>query len=246
MPHSSQPPTQPPTRMTSPQYLGFDQTISAPHMHAHALELLRDKSVRALRVYRRARCVLILWPSGLQRRLPVCMHALHACIFAERRPTLRACMRTLSSRENKYPPYFAPAASHRLPSHTHTLSLSCGMLQFNSIQARAGRERFGRGLRLWLPDGLLGCVAMCEKRERGREGEGRECRSVYALKTWKTPCHPAAPLPLQFGPAHPLLPPSDGPPLRTTRACTPTPHPISYIRTHPPIPPCPYCARADA
>lgn len=30
----------------SPQYLGFDQTISAPHMHAHALELLKDKCVR--------------------------------------------------------------------------------------------------------------------------------------------------------------------------------------------------------
>jgi hypothetical protein len=29
----------------SPQYLGFEQTISAPHMHAHALELLKDKLV---------------------------------------------------------------------------------------------------------------------------------------------------------------------------------------------------------
>ncbi len=27
----------------SPQYLGFEQTISAPHMHAHALELLQEK-----------------------------------------------------------------------------------------------------------------------------------------------------------------------------------------------------------
>ena len=32
----------------SPQYLGFDQTISAPHMHAHALELLKDKCVRLI------------------------------------------------------------------------------------------------------------------------------------------------------------------------------------------------------
>lgn len=37
-------PSNPPTT-TSPQYLGFDQTISAPHMHAHALELLKDKCV---------------------------------------------------------------------------------------------------------------------------------------------------------------------------------------------------------
>ncbi|GAB5036588.1 protein-l-isoaspartate(d-aspartate) o-methyltransferase-like [Nannochloropsis oceanica] len=29
----------------SPQYLGYEQTISAPHMHAHALELLKDKLV---------------------------------------------------------------------------------------------------------------------------------------------------------------------------------------------------------
>jgi protein-L-isoaspartate(D-aspartate) O-methyltransferase len=26
----------------SPQYLGFEATISAPHMHAYALELLQD------------------------------------------------------------------------------------------------------------------------------------------------------------------------------------------------------------
>jgi hypothetical protein len=29
----------------SPQYLGYEQTISAPHMHAHALELLKDKLI---------------------------------------------------------------------------------------------------------------------------------------------------------------------------------------------------------
>ena len=40
----------------SPQYLGYEQTISAPHMHAHALELLKDKlisgaTVRVLLTY---------------------------------------------------------------------------------------------------------------------------------------------------------------------------------------------------
>jgi protein-L-isoaspartate O-methyltransferase len=29
----------------SPQYLGYEQTISAPHMHAHALELLKERLV---------------------------------------------------------------------------------------------------------------------------------------------------------------------------------------------------------
>lgn len=28
----------------SPQYIGFDATISAPHMHAYALELLQEKA----------------------------------------------------------------------------------------------------------------------------------------------------------------------------------------------------------
>ena len=39
--------------MDSPQALGYNITISAPHMHAHALELLRDKlrpGMRALDV----------------------------------------------------------------------------------------------------------------------------------------------------------------------------------------------------
>lgn len=36
----------------SPQYLGFEQTISAPHMHAHALELLKDKLVPGATVSR--------------------------------------------------------------------------------------------------------------------------------------------------------------------------------------------------
>lgn len=51
--HSSPPTSSLPSH--SPQYLGFEQTISAPHMHAHALELLKDKCVR-LSIYRR-RCV---------------------------------------------------------------------------------------------------------------------------------------------------------------------------------------------
>lgn len=34
----------------SPQYIGYGITISAPHMHAHALEMLKDKLVEGARV----------------------------------------------------------------------------------------------------------------------------------------------------------------------------------------------------
>lgn len=34
----------------SPQYLGYGITISAPHMHAHALEMLKDKLVEGASV----------------------------------------------------------------------------------------------------------------------------------------------------------------------------------------------------
>lgn len=58
--------------MDSPQGIGFGVTISAPHMHAHALELLKDQlttGTRALDVgsgsgYLTACMAVMLGPKG--------------------------------------------------------------------------------------------------------------------------------------------------------------------------------------